>query len=296
MELAIGSMVKDLRAGENKFCTSDRVGVMVEALSNHENLAICWNTVKLSLPKCKKEKDMSAISRKDLGDFPWEKLSYFFGAWLGDGWYSWNPFTRSYAIGIKCMDFEILSKCRTNVSSCITDLKPCCYEEITPKGTKLYRTVWYNKDFTSFVVLATAAKTQLPDYIWNSSKNAKLELLAGLLDTDGSIIKQKSSQCRDGFFYRVTLSGTKVFMTQIPDLLRMLKINLTGKYIEEHLNPRHAKRMIISISLPSLIKSGFMFYCFRKQHRLEDAISRNKSRYSKVSSETIRQTANEQKI
>jgi len=274
---------------------------MIEALSNHENSTICWNTVKLFLPKCKKEKDMneqSAISREDQELF-WSKLAYFFGAWLGDGWYSWNPYNRVYSVGIKCMDHEIISKCFLDVSMCITDLKPHRYQETTEKGTVLDKLIWYNQKFTGFVVMATAAKTKIPDFIWEADKQTKLNFLAGLMDTDGTILKQANKDCRDGFFYRLSFSGTKGFVTQFPDLLRILRIKTIGKQVEEHINPNHARRLIVSISLPSAIQAGFKFYCRRKQDRLDDAIERSKTRYvtmtntrfgSKVPSETIRRT------
>lgn len=267
-------------------------------LNTYENEAICWNTVKLSLPKCEKEKDMkdqSAISRedKDKDNFPWSGLAYFFGAWLGDGWYTYNTISRNYSIGIKCMDSEIVSKCRYDVSKCITDLNPRGYTELSPSGTKLYRMVWNSIKFTGFVIMATAAKTQLPEFIWTADKDTKLNLLSGLMDTDGSILKQKNDKCRDGFFYRVTFSGTKVFCEQIPDLLRVLKIKTTGVGVEEHRNPRHAKRLMISISLPSLVESGFAFHCKRKQLRLEDYKARANTRYNTVPSETTRLTADQ---
>ena len=237
--------------------------------------------------------EQSAISRKDNSEFPWSVLAYFFGAWLGDGWYSWNPYKRIYSIGIKCMDSEIVSRCRNDSLECITDLNPHMSTEMTPKGTKLYKTMWYNKTFTGFVIMTTAAKTMIPEFIWEADKQTKLTFLAGLMDTDGSILKQKNESCRDNFFYRTTFSGTKGFVWQIPDLLRMLNIKLIGNQLEEHLNPRHAKRLIISISLPSLIDSGFRFTCYRKQERLNDAIARRKTRYTAISSETTRLTTDE---
>lgn len=234
--------------------------------------------------------DQSAISRKDTDEFPWSYLAYFYGAWLGDGWYSWNPYSRIYSIGIKCMDSEIVSRCRDDVMKTITDLNPRMHTEITDKGTKLYKAMWHNQKFTGFIIMTTAAKTQIPEFIWSADKATKLDFLAGLMDTDGSILKQRESKCRDGFFYRATFSGTKGFVSQIPDLLRVMNIKLIGNQIEEHLSPRHAKRTILSISLPSLIESGFNFTCRRKQERLEDAVARRKSRYSSKSSETIRLT------
>lgn len=222
---------------------------------------------------------MSAISREDQKEF-WSRLAYFFGAWLGDGWYTWNPYSRNYSIGIKCMDHEIVSKCCSDVSGCITDLKVCRYTETTRRGTTLYRAIWNNQKFTGFVAMTAAAKTKMPDFVWEIDKQSKLNFLSGLMDTDGTIYKQKNSKCRNGYYYQARFSGTKGFVAQFPDLCRVLDIKLIGNRVEEHLNPKHAKRLIVTISIPSLIKSGFMFHCFRKQGRLEDAIERSRTRYN----------------
>lgn len=240
-----------------------------------------------------------AISREDYEAF-WCPLAYFFGAWLGDGWYSWNPYHRNYSIGIKCMDKSIVEKCFMDVTTHFDDLKdPGVYEEMTPSGTNLYKIVFYNKIFTDFIAKATAYKTEMPAFIWDAPKETKLDLLAGLMDTDGTILKQKSPKRKDGFFYRLTFSGTKGFVSQFPDLCRVIGIKLTGAFEEKHSNPKHALRTIFSISLPSALENGFRFYCERKQKRLEDAKARSATRYQRASgtkygvvpSETIRPTA-----
>ena len=209
-----------------------------------------------------------AISREESEQF-WFPLAYFFGAWLGDGWKTWNPYSRHYTVGIKCMDKEIVTKCFMDVTSHFNDLKdPGVYEEITPSGTKLFKIVFFSKVFTDFVSKATSYKTEMPSFLWDAPKEVRLDFLAGLMDTDGSILKQKNSKCKDGFFYRLTFSGTKGFVKQFPDLCRVIGIKLTGAQEEKHSNVNHATRMIYSISLPSALANGFKFYCERKQKRL----------------------------
>lgn len=224
-----------------------------------------------------------AISREDYETF-WYPLAYFFGAWLGDGWACWNPYNRSYSIGIKCMDKDITEKCFIDVTTHFKDLKdPGVYTEVTPNETVLYKVVFYNKIFTDFVQRATAFKNEMPAFIWDAPKGVQLSFLSGLMDTDGTILKQKNAKCKDGFFYRLVFSGTKGFVKQFPDLCRVIGIKLTGAQEETHSNPRHAPRMVYNISLPSALRNGFRFRAKRKQQRLDDAVSRNATRYQRAS-------------
>ena len=237
---------------------------------------------------------METISREDLNW--WNQLSYFFGVWLGDGHYIWNPIKPCYQIGFVTMDREILIKMQVEVESSVKGLKASMWEETSPNGTKLYRVVYCNKNFTDFVCRATAYKQSLPFYTWSTSKESRLNLLSGLMDTDGTIVVQKEPNCRAGFFYTLKFSGTKGFVREFPDLCRLVGIRVTSEKLETHENPNHADRWIFNLSLPSTVDNGFKFNCKRKQARLDDYLEKRKTRYRKVPSETTRQTALEQKI
>jgi hypothetical protein len=230
---------------------------------------------------------METISREDLNW--WSQLSYFFGVWLGDGHYIWNPITSSYEIGIVSMDLEILTKAEVELSSSLQQrLKPHHYEEVSPSGTKLYRLRYYSIVLTDFICRATAYKQSLPYYIWQASKESKLNLLSGLMDTDGTIVVQKEENCRAGFFYTLKFSGGKGFVREFPDLCRTIGIKITSEKLETHENPNHADRWIYNLSLPSAVDNGFKFHCRRKQARLDDYLEKRKTRYQKVPSETTR--------
>jgi len=246
---------------------------------------------------------MSAISREEQEKYErfWYPLSYFFGAWLGDGHYVWDPFSRVYQIGLVSMDTEILEKIFITLRGYFKFLKdPCVYEEISPNNTKIWRYRYNNKVFTDFVCRATAYKTMLPDYIWNAPKEVQLEMLSGLMDTDGTIVVQKDKGCLNGFFYTLKFSGCKGFVKQFPDLCRVIGINITSTQIEHHSNPNHSDRDVFNISLPSAVDNGFQFHCKRKQERLNDYLHRRstagrrrlETRYGKdlLPSETTRQT------
>ena len=240
--------------------------------------------------------DQSAISRKDC-DKTLYPLAYFFGAWLGDGSFRYNVMTRCYQICFVSADQEIVERFIKDAMSTFYDLKvPYMATEITKSGTTIWRVAFCSKLFTEMICFLTGCKTHLPDFIWDAPKQVQLELLSGLMDTDGSIIRQSNAQCRKGYFYLLKFTGTKYFVHQFPDLCRVLGIKLTGYSVENHSNPKHAQRHLYSISLPSAVANGFKFWCKRKQERLEESIASAKTRYQSVSPETTRLAALMQKI
>jgi len=238
--------------------------------------------LKIQLPKCENGEYMETISREDMKWF--EQLSYFFGVWLGDGHYMWQPWIHKYELGLVNMDQEILLKAQVELEASISKMnKTHMYQETTKNERPLYRLRWNDKQLTDFVCRTTAYKMQIPSYIWQASKKSKLDFFSGLMDTDGSI-----SMLRNGYWF-LRFSGGKGFVNQFPDLCRVIGIDITSKTLEKHSNPNHADRWLFNISIKSAVDNGFTFYCNRKRARLLEYINHKPS-------ETTRQTSLETKI
>ena len=211
---------------------------------------------------------MSAISREEEAAF-WHPLAYTLGVWLGDGSHTYNTVRRDYSISFVSMDEEIIVEVNRVLSSHFNFVNPGLYDrERTKAGTPLYRMKAYSKILTELFCWNTDFKGKLPDFIWNAPKEVQLEMLAGLMDTDGTIAISGSGPK----YWVLRFSGTKGFAYQVPDLCRVIGINMVGKgHVEEHLNPAHAQRLIVSIPLRSALANGFYFKCARKAERLERA-------------------------
>jgi len=192
-----------------------------------------------------------------------EPLSYFFGALLGDG-NLWKHKTKnSRMTSIACADKDIITRCYFDVLHFFHDVrKGRLYE--TPQSNEItyYRIVWTNYDFYDFCNLQTNGKRELPEYIWTASKEAKLAMLSGIMDTDGSINND----------YRLKLSGKDQFVAQSFELFHDVGIN-TGKLLrqESTLNGKYYDSLFyFYASTLAAIEAGFYFRCRRKQYRLEE--------------------------
>lgn len=211
---------------------------------------------------------METISREEHQAF-WNPLAYFFGAWLGDGHYEWNPYAvhPNYRVGLCGMDEEILVKAVGSLNAQIKDVHWSWRTEELKSAKTFHRVAARNKDLVTFICMATAFKTALPEFVWDAPKIVKLEMLSGLMDTDGTI----GISNRDNA-YIMRFSGGKGFVSQVPDLFRVSGIKVIS--IRSDSRPGRRDCSEITVSVPSCIENGFRFYCKRKQYRLIDYIEK----------------------
>ena len=80
---------------------------------------------------------METISREDMKWF--EQLSYFFGVWLGDGHYMWQPWIHKYELGLVNMDQEILLKALVSLG--LTEIDSEIYLLLAKGGTQKGRNI-----------------------------------------------------------------------------------------------------------------------------------------------------------
>lgn len=192
-----------------------------------------------------------------------EPLSYFFGAFLGDGYLSRNN-RGNYIVGIECADKDIVIRCYLDITSYFSDLrKGRNYERITAHGTGMYQVRWNGEAFYDLILSAVGDKEYFPGYIWDASREAKLDLLAGLLDTDGHAVKN---------YGYIKLTGGKKFIEHVPVLCATLGIRINAICRKPGTIPCYD----ILFDTESMVKAGFSFYLKRKQERLDAFRKRNR--------------------
>lgn len=201
-------------------------------------------------------------------------LSYFFGAWLGDGWFHANPMTRQYNCGISTSDKEIVTRCYLRVSKFFTDLPKASFQEQNdPRANvTMYSCRWFGKDFADLLYILTNDKQKLPEYIWKVSQEYQLEMLAGLMDTDGSIMRQKNAGTRTGYAYYMNFGGTRGFVREVPALFNAVGIKVGKITVDAGRKVGYLPFTRFYIPLQSAVEHGFYFRCNRKMQRLQDYV------------------------
>lgn len=191
-----------------------------------------------------------------------EPLSYFFGAFLGDG--SAVTDICYHRIVIVCQDKDIVERCYFDVTYYFTDLRRArLFESTTRAGTILYGVRWNGTEFFNLVKQAVGNKEYFPNYIWNASREAKLDMLAGLMDTDGTIGVMRVLSTHSVYF-----TGGKPFVKYFPYLCESLGIKVGSIRSDDRGNRNSC--FSFRLRKESLRKSGFRFYCRRKQERLDN--------------------------
>ena len=196
-----------------------------------------------------------------------EPLSYFFGAMLGDGYLYRYGIGESRRTGIDCSDWDIVDRCYRDVTNYFTDLKPGRRRTyVTYTGTLMHQVKWSDRELYNLMLIAFGDyKLHIPYYIWNSSRKSKLQFLAGLMDTDGSISKRKDENS-----YCLRFGGKYPFVKEVPMLLNDLGIKIASMYNHS----QDSDILMLNLSVQSSIENGFQFYCDRKHQVYLKAFSR----------------------
>jgi len=133
----------------------------------------------------------------------------------------------------------------------------------------VHRIAWLDADFFELMYYATNDKGKLPDYIWEASYEARLEMLAGLMDTDGSVILIKNFVNPT---YMLSYGGVKPFVQYVPALFDRCNIRV-GKVSTDRGRKAHYQPYTrFSPSIGSAVKHGFYFRCSRKMERIREYV------------------------
>lgn len=189
-----------------------------------------------------------------------ESLAYSVGAMIGDGCvkvYTVKSGRRighiHYNIGLDCADADCVYRTCTEINKFFsTNFKVKAYE--LPSGTLMHRFITGCELIYTLFHYFIRDKSRLPKEVFSASRKTKLDLLAGLLDTDGST------------------SGTLIDFSQksktlMEDVIRLL----TDLGIKSGVIYRHSRSGVhrIRINAHSFITAGGYFHVPRKAERLK---------------------------
>lgn len=205
------------------------------------------------------------------------RMAYSLGAFTGDGWS--QPYVNYgnggwYTVGISCQDREIVERFCEEIAECFG--KHYAINEYRAKsGCKMFTCSSKRRAVYDFFVDQTVMKTRVPAGIARAEKHIIKHYIAGLFDTDGTVVFNSANryQLKFGSVERV-LVGDVAYMLQRCGV----KVGKIGQYDKGGYRTHYT----IQPNIRSFIEAGFYFGCERKAARLED--------YSKkvlVASETV---------
>lgn len=213
-----------------------------------------------------------AISREN--EF---KAAYALGAFTGDGSVTWSYAGNGgwFTTRIDCMDVEIVRRWAREVlqvfgkSYAINNYK-------TKYGTVMYTASAKRKEVYDFFIGLTANKTRVPEGIARSNGQVVRDYIAGLFDTDGTVVFNNEN--------RYQLKFGQVERRLVEETAAMLQREgvKVGK-ICEYTKSSYRTLYTIQPNIRSFIDAGFYFECNRKQKRLQEY----EEKVASVASETL---------
>jgi len=213
-----------------------------------------------------------------------EPVAYTIGALLGDGsvkcytYITGEKRVMEYKVVIANMDKECVERVCGEINRfCDANYRVAEYEN--PHKTTMYRLAINNTPIYEFFHYFIGEKLFLADEVFRVGREAQLDFLAGLFDTDGTIA-ESSGYWRIGYAAR-----TRTLVEDVARLLQKLGVKV-GK-IYEQVSGYGTTMYIIKPNIRSFVDAGCYFYIQRKVDRLYRYLNTvNRHNYMKPS-ETI---------
>jgi hypothetical protein len=193
----------------------------------------------------------------------YDAFAYVFGFFLGDGSLVCKKGTSAREVRFGKPDVECLQKVVDTIMLGFGK-KPSVWTERLKSGLDFHRVSFCSTRVFDFLAINTGHRSYVPEYYFTASKPIQKELIAGLMDSDGSVNKTES----EGYprWQLQFTSTSERLVSDIRGLLSMQKVRVNGvvrvdtpRKVAYHVRP----------NLLDFAKNCY-FCCKRKQDRVID--------------------------
>lgn len=195
-----------------------------------------------------------------------DDIAYSIGFLLGDGCLYSNPFNGDYRIQWATMDVECLEKIKAEME---TDrpIKP-----IAGKNASLL-SIHCHEMWRAFVDL-TGYKKLVPEYYFKDcDKDVILDVIAGMLDSDGSVKERKikhNLKSGEKEYWNYALEFYNNEPGLIAGFTKLCKLaGIRTNNVRQLVSQSGRIAYSVSVVLRDFVKHGGRLYCKRKQARLD---------------------------
>ncbi len=224
-------------------------------------------------PESESIKDWIISSENSLQDKV-EKTAYSIGAILGDGSMRYVPSYGNgswFTVELAGMDIEIIERFQMEIASAFGKVYPIHTKKLD-SGIDFYTIRTSTGAIHHYFWGITCGKQEIPSDIFRSSDDVKRSLVAGLMDTDGTVKLNETwngSRTDKNPRWQLGFANTKL---EIVESLAALLNSMGVKVGSIQTTKRGSYRTIYNIhpNIRSFIDAGFYFQAKRKQQRLND--------------------------
>lgn len=209
--------------------------------------------------------------------FMFDDLAYAVGFFLGDGSLYSGPFISSRngktyfhndVIFVKS-DIEPIERVQAQIAE-VFGRSYKVQTRILPSGQKHWTLTAHHRQIFEFFAVNTAMRQEIPAHYFGASREVKLELARGLMDSDGHCAEfiDRHDPKYEIKRWQLGYSGTKLAIVQgLAAILQSLKIRVG--VISPAKKAGYQDCYIIHPNLRDFHQSGLFFYATRKQARVD---------------------------
>lgn len=205
------------------------------------------------------------------------KLAYSVGFFLGDGSLYSGPFVSSgngktyYHNDVVFVKSDIEPIKRVQQQLAETFGKEYNVQERTlPSGTKHWSLTAHKRDIFDFFSVNTAMRNEIPQYYFSAPKEEKLELLRGLMDSDGHCAEFIDNHDPKYSVKRWTVGFSNTKLPIVQGMASIMQgIGIKVGVISPAKKAGYRDCYIIRPNIRSFHDNGMFFYANRKQAKLE---------------------------
>lgn len=186
-----------------------------------------------------------------------QETGYTFGCYIGDGWTGWNNKKRPSQLTICNSDDELLTKVKNTISKWVNEPihfgiieNPHDYDGHNSFSQKMVCHERHLSKLFCDLFGHGAENKHLPSWFINTSREFRLGLLAGLLDTDGTVTKVKAKSKNKSQIQSSYHTKSRELGKQIQLLLKSLGVGSGVSYYEKN----NKEYLNVSISTVDLEK------------------------------------------
>lgn len=190
-------------------------------------------------------------------------MAYALGFFLGDGSLYTQPKRNAWRVSLTKQDKECVERAAEQLrkySGKAGNLR------LDTAGVA-WKFEIYSKDLYDFLTLNTYMRSRVPQEFFEAPREAKIELLAGLFDSDGSVTYTESQ----GYpRWQLQFTSTERHLVEaVSGLCGQLRVRANG-IIE--VDTKHKRVYHVRPNMLDFWKAGCVFYSQRKQTRLVEYI------------------------
>lgn len=204
------------------------------------------------------------------------QLAYSVGFFLGDGSLSATPFVstkngKTYFhndVVFVCSDLEPIELVTDQLER-VTGKRSPMTTRILPSKLPHYRVTSHKREIFDFFSVNTAHRSQIPQYYFSASKDEKLEVIRGMMDSDGHVAEfvDKHDPRYEVKRWMLGFSNTELKLVQgIASLMQSIGIKVGQVTAGKKAGYRDT--YIIHPNPRSFVDAGGSFYATRKQAKL----------------------------